>query len=173
MGLFQSPCVLKQNFYRRYTFMMYIHLDSSTTGAQNSGGASGLEHLGFTILCIVISYFMMWFPQFYSSPKLLLILTAFVYYAWGQTWALWKEDYLGNSHVQKCMLFNNMFRQHQLQSKRILCWGFFCGVCCLGHTQAYRHTNLQGGKGNPLFLKTEIKVMEAFFEGSMVKYKSG
>lgn len=153
---------------------MYI-IDSSTTGAQKVGGASGLEHLGFTILCVVISYFKMWFPQFYSSPKLLLILTAFVYYAWGQTWALQKEDYLGNSHVRKCMLFNNLFRQHQLQSKSILCWFLFVVSVTwdthkYSHTQAHQHKNLQGKKRKP---QTEIKVMEAFFEGSIVKYKSG
>lgn len=123
-----------------------IHIDSRTIGAQNGrgggGGASALEHLDFTILCIVISYFKMWFPQFYYSPKLLLILTAFVYYAWGQTWALWKEDYLGNSHVQKCMLLNSI-RQRYLDNISFnlkgfcgVFWVLFCDVCYLGHTQA-------------------------------------
>lgn len=162
-------------------YLWCIYIDSSTTGAKNHvcGGvkSSSLEHLAFTILCIVISYFKMWFPQFYSSPKLLLILTAFVYYAWGQTWALWKEDYLGNSHVQKCMLFNNVFRKHQLQSKRLLCW-FLLWCLLLGtHTSTVTHkhtstTACRRKKGKPLLLKTEIKVMEAFFEGSIVKYKS-
>lgn len=142
-------------FYKPEIYLWCIHIDSSTIGAQNGGGASGLEHLSFTILCIVMSYFKMWFLQFYSS-KLLLILIAFVYYAWGKTWALWKEDYLGNSHVQKCMLFNKVFGQHQLQSKRILCWFYLWCLLLGSHTNTVTHKHTRTStcrrkRENPFF----------------------
>jgi len=73
------------------------------------------------------------------------------------------------------MLFNNVFRQHQLQSKTILCWFLFvvsvtCDTCEHGHTHSYKQNNLQGGREKTPVLNEDN---ESFFKGNIVKYRSG